>query len=147
VTEAEEQPPTRQEQIFSLHRYFVSANWMRTCFDKWLDEQGKPEVPVGEPFIFMGYWYAGLYVVIEGWQELKLTDKVIDTLLASPNVGLLKRYRHGVCHFQGRYFDDRFMGFMSTELTAVWVRKLNQEFGRWFLAWLAENKRAGERQS
>lgn len=34
-----------------------------------------------EDNMYMSYWYAGLYVVIEGWQKLKLQDMAIDTLL------------------------------------------------------------------
>jgi hypothetical protein len=48
----------------------------------------------------MSYWYAALYVVIEGWRDLGLADATIDALLQSPNVDLLKRYRNGVFHFQ-----------------------------------------------
>jgi hypothetical protein len=50
--------------------------------------------------VFMFYWYSGLYVVIEGYQELKLHGEKIDALLQSPNVDLLKRLRHGTFHFQ-----------------------------------------------
>lgn len=47
---------------------------------------------------------------------------VIDELLKSPKVGLLKRYRHGVFHFQGDYFDKRFTDFMAEGQSAVdWV--------------------------
>ena len=63
---------------------------------------------VHDPGIFMSYWYGGLYAVIEGWQELGLTDPTIDRLLESPNVELLRRYRNGVFHYQMTYFDDRF---------------------------------------
>ena len=37
----------------------------------------------------MALLYGMLYVVIEGWQELGLSDPEIDQLLKSPNVGLL----------------------------------------------------------
>lgn len=58
-----------------------------------------------ESFLYMSYWYGGLYVVIEGWQRLKLSDDIIDNLLISSNVQLLKRYRNGVFHFQKEYID------------------------------------------
>ena len=50
----------------------------------------------GRAFMYLSYWYAGLFVVCEGWQELKLSDPEIDGLLASPNLELLKRFRNGV---------------------------------------------------
>jgi hypothetical protein len=129
------------------------ANYMKTCFD---DEHfGRRRdrrhdgtaMLADEGWIFMSYWYAGLYVVIEGWQELGLTDPVVDELLRSPNVALLRRYRNGVCHFQTDYFADRFAGFVDSAHEPVqWVRKLNSEFGRYFLEWLAA-QRANEEGS
>jgi hypothetical protein len=47
---------------------------------------------IHDPGIFMSYWYGGLYVVVEGWRELRLSDPKIDALLTSQNVNLLKRY-------------------------------------------------------
>jgi hypothetical protein len=87
-----------------------------------------------ESVLYMSYWYGGLYVVIEGWKDHSLSDSIIDELLKSPNVDLLKRYRNGVFHFQRDYFDERFTKFMDEGLDAVtWVRSLNEEFGRYFL--------------
>jgi hypothetical protein len=86
-----------------------------------------------DPGIFMSYWYGGLYVVIEGWRELGLTDSTVDRLLKSPNVELLKRYRNGIFHFQKQYFDERFTGFMESKDSVPWVRELNLAFGTYFL--------------
>jgi hypothetical protein len=83
----------------TLHRYYIWANRMRTHFDEVISKgmlDGKAEI---ESFLYMSYWYGGLYVVIEGWRELKLTDNTIDILLQSPNVELLRRYRNAVFHF------------------------------------------------
>jgi hypothetical protein len=87
-----------------------------------------------ESFLYMSYWYGGLYVVIEGWKALKLSDGVIDEFLKSSNVELLRRYRNGVFHFQRDYNDERFNEFMRQGNDAVtWVRSLNEQFGRYFL--------------
>ncbi len=56
--------------------------------------------------MYLSYWYAGLYVVCEGWQEAKLSDSEIDALLQSSHLEFLKRFRNG---FQADYFDKRFM--------------------------------------
>lgn len=42
----------------------------------------EPEVLQG--FMFLSYCYATLYVVAEGWQELKLSDPAVDALLTEP---------------------------------------------------------------
>jgi hypothetical protein len=120
--------------IVTLHRYFIWANRMRTHFD-WVisngELAGEREI---ESFLYMSYWYGGLYVVIEGWRKLMLTDTVIDGLLQSPNVELLRRYRNGVFHFQPEYNDQRFLEFMEQGVDEVnWVRSVNEQFGRYFL--------------
>jgi hypothetical protein len=81
----------------------------------------------------MSYWYGGLYVVVEGWRKLRLSDPKIDALLTSQNVNLLKRYRNGIFHFQKNYLDERFIEFMESQDSVPWVRELNLAFGDYFL--------------
>ena len=40
--------------------------------------------------IFMFYWYSSVYVVVEGFKELKLRDPKIEQLLQSPKVDALR---------------------------------------------------------
>jgi len=132
-------------EILALHRYFIWANKMRTDFDALLERQTQGRIDQDdlkiESFLYMSYWYGGLYVVVEGWKELRLSDAVIDQLLKSSNVTLLKRYRNGVFHFQKQYYDNRFLEFIEEGKNSVeWVRNLNREFGRWFLEWLKNNE-------
>jgi hypothetical protein len=91
-------------------------------------------------YSYMSYWYAALYVVVEGWQKLGIHDSKIDELLSSPNVELLKRYRHGVFHFHEDYFNRHLTTpFVERgENPVVWVRELSNELGRWFLDWFRD---------
>lgn len=128
---------------FTLHRYYMWANRMRVHFDEKVPvfaEQLKKDPDIWtnegiEAFMYMSYWYAGLYVVVEGWRQLKLSDTEVDALLAvADNVALLKKYRHGVYHYQKNYFDKRFVNFMTKGQDIVaWVRELNRAFGGFFL--------------
>ena len=92
----------KDTEIITLHRYYIWGNKMRTDFDVIL--KLKKRIPKKryeiESFMYMSYWYGGLYVVIEGWKKLGLVDRKIGSLLKSPYVGLLRRYRNGVFHFQ-----------------------------------------------
>jgi hypothetical protein len=126
--------------VVSLHKYFIWCNSMRTRFDEivsnltpehnWHDQESI------DMNLYMSYWYGGLYVVIEGWQELQLQDPTIDGLLSSPNVDLLRRYRNGTFHYQRKYFDERFLGLIEKGVDVVtWVRSLNRAFGAYFLEW------------
>ena len=92
-------------QLFVLHRYFIWSDRMRVHFDNAL--RNKEKLDHGsfqiETFLYMSYWYGGLYVLIEGWKELKLSDQKVNSLIESPNVDLLRRYRNGIFHFQKDY--------------------------------------------
>lgn len=124
---------SNKETLLSLHRYYIWANKMRDHFDESLKLSIIKNAGI-ESFMYMSYWYASIYVVTEGWFELGFEDHVIDELLKSDNLDLLKRYRHGVFHYQKQYNDMRFLELLKNGENAVeWVRKLNKELGRYFL--------------
>jgi hypothetical protein len=126
----------QNEEFLCLHRYFIWSDRMRVHFDSELKEKKNthPKSLDVELIMYMSLWYATTYVLIEGWQNLKIDDARISDLLRSKNVGLLKRYRNGVFHFQSKYLDSRFTKFiMEGEDCVVWIRELNKEFSRYFL--------------
>jgi hypothetical protein len=124
--------------LLALHRYYIWANRLREHFDiavaasPLTDQQ--ESLFADDQGLFLSHWYAALYVVVEGWQELKLTDTEIDTLLSSPNIDLLHRFRNGVCHYQRNYSDPRFLNLMQAQGVVPWVRQLNFAYGRYFLS-------------
>ena len=64
---------------------------------------------VDAPAIYLSLWQATLYIVVEGWRKLALSDETIDRLLLSPNVEALKLHRHGTFHsLWVRYREARF---------------------------------------
>ncbi len=115
---------------------------MRWHFDEILRTE-KPQSDTWEisTRLYMSYWYAGLYVVIEGWQELELADEAVDKLVESPNVELLRRFRNGVFHFQRDYDDPRFLDLIFKGREVVnWVRDLRDAFSAFFLNWLRQQR-------
>jgi len=80
-----------------------------------------------------------MWVVIEGWRQLGLKDPKIDKLLESPNIGLLKQFRHGVFHFRKDYFDNESHKFIEKGVEAYeLINNLRDEFDRYFLEWFNE---------
>ena len=141
--------------IMSLHKYFAWADQMRRVLVKLPEEEpfaqlirplenssltemesGKLAVLTTTALPYMPYLYGGLYVVVEGWKELGLSDPRIDELLKSPLVELLRRYRNGSFHYQKDFFDNRFVEFLVTADSEKWIRKLRDELSRWFLDFL-----------
>jgi hypothetical protein len=136
-------------KVFSLNRYFIWAIEMRDHY--W--QVGKTVSPTpsfwdseeaGRAFMYLSYWYAGLYVVCEGWQELRLSNPEVDVLLKSPHLDVLKRFRHGVYHYQADYFDKRFMdAFVLGEDFDHWIESLTHAFAAYFTEWTRSTTAAG----
>jgi hypothetical protein len=82
----------------------------------------------------LSYWFASLYVVVEGWRDLELQDSEVEALLSdSAKLDLLRRFRNGVFHFQASYTDKRFSEFFGEGLAAVgWAQILNSAFFEFF---------------
>ena len=88
---------------------------------------------------YMAYWYAGFYVVIEGWRDLGPSDPEIDALLTSLNVGFLRRFRNGAFHYQRAYAHEKLLGFPHQADAPMWIRDVREGLSRWFLAFLEKD--------
>lgn len=84
----------------------------------------------------MCLWYGMLYVVVEGWRDVGLSDPEIDRLLASPNTELLRHFRNGMFHFQkDQWLPPKLSNFLApSNQTVEWVRALTAEFRRYLMA-------------
>jgi hypothetical protein len=130
----------------SLYRYFIAANKMRIRFENALAD---PEVlnrfanyseetkhlmwHVDDQGIFMYYWYGGLYVVVEGFRELKLKDDKIEAILQSPNTEGLRLMRNATFHYQKEFYSPKMMPFVKSADSVTWVRSLTEAFSEFFL--------------
>lgn len=83
------------------------------------------------------YWfpyYASLYIVIEGWNDIGFRDTRIDALLKSRPETLrkLRRLRNVVFHYQKSIMDDRIIDFFKSPRNIEWTYFLNDQFNRFF---------------
>jgi len=127
------------KEVHALHRYLIWSIHMRDqCLlisDKVPDDPFEKKLWLIRPFMWLALWLSLLYVVAEGYQELGLRDPLIDKMLTSPHVDLLRRFRNGAFHFQRDYFDPRFTDVLSSEAVADWAVRLHNEFKRFFGEW------------
>lgn len=128
--------------LLTLHRYFVWSTVLKAHFEDVLAgfrERGESFSMKTDEGIrglaYMSYWYASLWVVVEGWQKLGLHDDEVDRLLDSPLTEKLRLYRHWVLHYHEEYFNRHLVEPFSGEGTEAveWVRALSTELGRSFL--------------
>lgn len=111
----------KMDSFLSLTRYFAWSEVMRRELFRYnrleATRTEKDQVYLGsEDFAagaYIAYWFAALYVVVEGWEELSLADPDIDGHLRDPHRAVLRRFRNGVFHFQKDWHDDRFLSFID----------------------------------
>jgi hypothetical protein len=86
------------------------------------------------------FYYASLYVVIEGWGDKKQTrpvlrDDRIDKMLGSPYVSTLADFRNSILH-PNSILDKRILAFMAKHPQLLpWAMELSDEFLRYFREW------------
>jgi len=113
----------------ALQRYYY---WSFKMYRHFVDERTRNGVGP-DSWMYLSFWFASLYTTVEGWLDLKLTDAAVDPLLSRTDcVSLLRRYRHGVDHFQKDYWDARFDEMVSRLDTATWAEALTEAFGNYF---------------
>jgi len=82
----------------------------------------------------MVVWYSLLYVVVEGYLELKLSDPDIDELLkAESYLGSLRLFRNTSFHYQKDPIPEKAMKFLVTEDSETWIKSLNRALDKFFL--------------
>jgi len=125
------------DQILAWARYLSWCDMHRGRLDRYDErtDDGTPDVEKWYFIALLTQWYASLWVVIEGWQQIPFADPEIDDLIdSSPRFcGLLKRFRNGVYHFQPNLLEPRLIDFLEkSDVTMLWARLLHHEFLRFF---------------
>jgi hypothetical protein len=100
--------------------------------------KGFDDVNVGLALMYFAYWFSGMFVLIEGYKSIGITEPAIEELLKQQDkVDILRRYRNTVYHFQPEYFDDRNVAFMNSAGSMLpWLRDLRIAFSRFIEEWL-----------
>lgn len=130
-------------EIITLYKYFGCAAHMRDLFRRAVTPETLKEITdekrlmlflCSPPGIYLLYSYSGIYVVIEAWNELKLSDPKIDALLTSPFVDKLRRFRNATFHYQSEPLNLKHLEYFGTEeeKTEVWLNELYRELERFF---------------
>jgi hypothetical protein len=118
----------------ALGRYLYWANMNRARVDALYAANEEPgTINHAEWLGATAYWYASVFVAIEGWRDnLKQSDAIIDFLLSYKDYhNLLRRCRNGVFHYQPDLLDSRFTDmFQPDSEDFLWVGTLHDEFTR-----------------
>jgi hypothetical protein len=128
-------------KLVALHKHWITADSIKQFMLAEMPANGaeglSPELLKMAQMHSMGtrlsVFYALIFVVVEGYQELKLTDKTIDDLLLKTEfVDALRRFRNAVFHYQGDPLSSKLMDFLNAQDSDKWVKSLYESFGRYF---------------
>jgi hypothetical protein len=129
-------------KLLALYQYFIQAGRMHfhlcrkspaeSFISRFKISKIKKDFSLYDKAIYLNVFYALLYVLVEGWQSLKLTDDNIDMLLQSPNVSLLRDFRNGIFHYQHKLYPEKIVDFLDKAKTENWTQELWKAFDRYF---------------
>jgi hypothetical protein len=129
--------------FIALHKHWITADAVSYHLRR--SVEGEPDSTLGvsaqslelatvlSNFAVVSVWYALLYVVIEGYRELSLTDTKLDELLSSEEfVESLRRFRNAVFHYQENPTPPKLLEFLTAPDSEKWINELNLSFKRYF---------------
>lgn len=141
-------------ELAALHRHWIVADAVRVVLqqktttpeqeERAIKKFGIEYVAFGEHASMvcrMQVWYSLLYVVVEGYRELKQNYEPLEAVLAQTEyVDLLRRFRNATFHFQADPLNDKLINFLDKRDSEVWIRDLNMQLEAFFMQALPINE-------
>jgi hypothetical protein len=135
------------EKFVALYNHWCIADSVRIAVEARIEEkpaeakflQGLPPafaeiVLKASKFNRIMVWYALLYVVIEGYRELKTPYASLDEILAEGEyASLLRRFRNATFHYQENPFSAKLLEFLEKPESEVWIQRLNRQLEAFFV--------------
>ncbi len=135
---------TLTDPVLALCGYWFSARVMHYHVHDLMDAADRDIdriVDAGlkyEFFTYIAYWLSALYVVCEGFRELKLIDGILEPLIEA-HIEELRLFRHTAFHFHKRLDKQaQFFGIVGGGLN--WAEELHSEFEEYFSAYVADTE-------
>lgn len=123
----------------SLHKHWLNADAIRQVYlTKVPDYDDYPEelsefAQMFSSFARLSVLYGLVYVVIEGYKELKLQHKEVDELLSEKEfVDALRLFRNSTFHYQKQPIPEKALKFLNMAESEIWIRKLHSAFKKFF---------------
>ncbi|WP_192036849.1 hypothetical protein [Halomonas sp. YLGW01] len=134
--------------LAALYKHWCIADSVKQFAGATVPGSGESALPPDElalvqahsSFMRLSVWYALLQVVVEGYNELGISDPAMDSYLADEEyTQALRRFRNAMFHYQENPFSAKLLGFLELD-NGEWARCLNAPFKRYFERNLPINK-------
>jgi len=128
-------------EIISLHKRWCTADAVKQFISADVPVKRSEEYPQwfkdlgnkASMFHRLSVWYALLYVVVEGFRELKLIHPEIDNLLKNDEcVDCLRLFRNAIFHYQKDPLTEKEFKFLEAKDSEKWIRELNKALENFF---------------
>lgn len=128
------------KELVALHKHWCTADAVKLTVGTPVNE-GLPDWPeellalaqMHSAFLRIAVWYSLLFVVVEGYRELKLEDARINELLANEKMNdALRRFRNAVFHYQEDPIGPKLMTFLEAKESETWAGQLHSAFKAFF---------------
>ena len=131
-------------KLISLHKYWIHSNicyisfrnYVSTNVDTILEHLQDLNhlkfhlLNLDEHGFYRSYWYSSLYVVIEGYKEIKINIPEIAKFLEDTIfIEKLRLFRNSIFHYQKDIYNEKFLGVDDSDEFVTWVYKLHVLFG------------------
>jgi len=127
------------EKIVSLYRHWVTADSIKESISFKFDTHGKAPAELEELANLhsansrLSVFYGLIYVVIEGYKELKYQDPKIDSLLNNEEfVDALRLFRNSTFHYQKKLVPEKILKFLELHESEKWIKDLHHSFETFF---------------
>ncbi|MCT7645547.1 hypothetical protein [Aliarcobacter butzleri] len=128
------------KKLVSLHKYWITADAIKHVVITKIEEDTSnlpnkiAEVAeIHSSFIKLSVLYGLIYVVIEGYKELKYTNEQIDTLLVQDSfVDALSLFRNSIFHYQKEPISEKALKFLELKESEIWIREIHVAFKLFF---------------
>lgn len=133
-------------KIVALHRHWIVADAVKTVLKQQMapEDEANSVTKFGLEYFAFGtnasmicrlqVWYALLFVVIEGYEDLKLQFEPLDKVLAQRDyVDSLRRFRNATFHYQADPLNDKLINFLDKADSESWIRELNKQMNSFFM--------------
>ena len=127
-------------ELVALHKHWCTADAVKLTIGVPVHD-GLPDWPeellalaqLHSSFLRIAVWYSLLYVVVEGYRDLKLDDTLINELLANEQMtDALRRFRNAVFHYQEDPVGPKLMAFLEAKESETWAGQLHSAFKAFF---------------
>lgn len=128
------------EKLVALHKHWINADAIKQVVmikiggdSSNLPYEIEQLAEIHSSFARLSVLYGLIYVVIEGYKELKYTNEQIDTLLAQDDfVDALRLFRNATFHYQKKPISEKALKFLELKESEIWIRELNIAFKLFF---------------